>query len=64
MFEKYNHKIIKILKLITIMTATYFISLHNTGYNDKENAIKSSLLIGLIFMILDGYYPRVDIEQT
>ena len=62
MLEKYNQKIIKVVKLITLMIATYFISLYNTGYADKENAIKSSVLIGIIFIILDGYYPNVNVK--
>lgn len=62
MLEKYNNKITKVIKLFVILIVTYFavtniseIQISNTGL------LKLILLIGIIFIILEEYYPTLSI---
>lgn len=63
MFEIYNQKIIKFIKLLTMVISSYYVLTYSQEPMEKENAVKSALIIGIIFMILDGYYPTVNNDE-
>lgn len=62
MLEKYNYQIKKIIKLMVMLFATYCILRYTLVDISKMDIAKIVFLIGIIFIILDNYYPVIDYE--
>lgn len=63
MLEKYNREITKIAKLMAFIFIVYIVLLNiPTNVMNKMDIAKSSLMIGIVYMVIDGYYPNVDYE--
>jgi len=62
MLEKYNYQIKRIAKLLTILIVTYFAVQCNAPDLKKMEIIKIVLSVGIIFIVLDNYYPNINYE--
>lgn len=62
MLEKYNNEIKKIIKLFVMLFATYF-TVTNIPDIQIDNCalLKLIIIIGIVFIILENYYPTVTI---
>lgn len=58
--EKYNNQITKLNKLLAMMVFTYWtiISMPEIKISN-ENIFKLVACVGIIFIILDNYYPSI-----
>ncbi len=59
----YNHELKKVAKLSSYILFTYLILVYVPSETIKtENIIKIILLLGILFIIIDGYYPIIEYE--
>lgn len=58
MFEKYNNEIRKIIKLLIMLSVTYLTVTNMEDIQITDNGLLKLLaIIGIVFMILENYYP-------
>ena len=62
MLEKYNYQINKLLKLCALLLATYFSISNVIPELDQPQLLKIVALVGIIFIILESYYPNIYYE--
>lgn len=59
MFEEYNNQITKFVKLLVILSGTYFAIQNLEIQIDNLNLLKLLLMIGILFIFLEIYYPTL-----
>ena len=62
MIEKYNNIITKLFKLFVMMFGTYITLINMSDLNiTNNNLLQLILTVGILFLILDKYYPSVEL---
>lgn len=57
MLEQYDYMFKKVIKLLIFITSVYLLL-----ENLKLNSIMTTLIISILFIILDNYFPIVECE--
>jgi hypothetical protein len=62
MLEKYNNEIKKLIKLIIMLGGTYYAIINIPEIQASYNGLlKLMFIIGILFIILENYYPSLSI---